>query len=243
MVYAETSAIILEAKKKYEAFWNFYECLDKKVVAFQIKKASTFQEKYELRDEHRTEHMKGIKERKRFLLLEKRNIGVNPSSSRLVEMDFAEMKELEKKLEPSETRIKEIKQRLETLKFSETKQALLHDVDVAQSMYEDVVWLLQKASLYEVAHSAQDELKNERLAEMKAKDTPNCKTLPQHEGYFIPSEKDLWKTLAEAEFKRRQKKYYENLEEIAHKRKLEREKEERKKQKRLYKQWEESQEK
>ena len=241
MVFPETKEIILEAKKKYEAFCNFYECLDKKVVAFQIKKAKTFQEKHDLKNEHLTEHMKGIKERKRFLLLEKRNIGVDPSSSRFVEMDFEEMKALEKTLKPSDDRIKEIKERLETLKFSETKQALLHDVDVAQSIYEETVWLLIKASLYEEAHSAQDEIKNERLAEMKAKDTPNCKTLPQHEGYFIPSEKDLWKTLAEAEFKRRLNKYYENLEEIFHRRKMEQEKEERKRQKRLYKQWEESQ--
>lgn len=236
MVFPETSAIILEAKKKYEAFCNFYDCLDKKVTAFQIKKASTFQEKHDLNEEYRTEHMKGIKERKRFLLLEKRNIGIDPTSSRTVEMDFAEMKELEKTLKPSDDRIKEIKERIETLKFAETRQALNLDIDIAQSMYEDVIWLLQKASLYESAHSAQDELKNERLVEMKKRGV-----IPQYEGYFKPSEKDLWKSLAEAEFKKRQKTYYENLEKISHKRKLEKEKAERKRQKQRYKEWEERQ--
>ena len=237
MVYPETSAIILEAKKKYEAFCNFYNFLDKKVLAFQIKKASTFQEKHDLHEEHITEHMKGIKERKRFVLLEKRNIGVDPESSRLVEMDFAEMKELEKTLKPSDNRIAEIKQRLETLKFSETKQLLNHDVDVAQNMYEETVWLLIKASLFEEAHRWQDKIIEKRLAEMKKKGI-----LPQHEGYLKSEDRDTWKSLAEAEFKRRQNKYFENLEKISHKRKLEREKEERKRQKRLYKQWEERQE-
>ena len=237
MVYPETSAIILEAKKKYEAFCNFYEYLDKKVLAFQIKKASTFQEKHDLNEEHRTEHIKGIKERKRFLLLEKRNIGIDPSSSRTVEMDFAEMKELEKTLKPSDDRIAEIKQRLETLKFSETKQTLNHDVDVAQSMFDDVVWLLMKASLYEEAHSWQDKIIQKRLAEMNKKGI-----LPQHEGYLKTEDRDTWRKLAEEEFKRRQKTYYENLEKIFHKRKLEREKEEWKRQKRLYKEWEEKHE-
>jgi len=236
MVYAETSAIILEAKKKYEAFCNFYNFLDKKVVAFQIKKASTFQEKHDLKDEHRTEHMKGIKERKRFLLLEKRNIGVDPSSSRLVEMDFAEMKELEKTLKPSDDRIAEIKQRLETLKFSETKQLLNHDVDIAQNMYEETVWLLIKASLYEEAHKWQDKIIQKRLGEMNKKGI-----LPQHEGYFKTEDRDTWRKLAEAEFKRRQNKYFSNLEEISHRRKLEKEKEERKRKKKLYEQWEERQ--
>lgn len=237
MVYPETEKIILEAKKKYEAYEAFYNFLDKKVVAFQIKKASTFQEKHDLKDEHRTEYMKGIKERKRFVFLEKRNIGINPESSRTVEMDFAEMKELEKTLKPSDDRIAEIKQRLETLKFSETKQALNHDVDVAQNMYEETVWLLIKASLYEEAHKWQDKIIQKRLGEMKKRGTK-----PQHEGYLKTEDRDTWKKLAEAEFKRRQNKYFENLEEISHKRKLEQEKEERKRQKQRYKEWEESQE-
>jgi hypothetical protein len=230
MVFPETREIILEAKKKYDAFQNFYEYLDKKVTAFQIKKAKTFQEKHELENEHRTEIMKGIHERKRFLLLEKRNIGVDPESSRLVEMDFQEMQELKKVLKPSDNRIAEIKQRLETLKFSETKEALNHDVDIAQSMYEDVVWLLQKASLYEEAHMWQDKIIAKRLAEAKKRGNKL-----QNDGYLKNEDRDAWRKLAEAEYQKRRNKYFENLEKILAKQKLDREKAEWKRQKRLYK--------
>lgn len=242
MVFPETQEIIDEAVKKYEAYENYVKYLDKKVLAFQRKKVEVFQEKGELKEEYRKEFMKGINERKRFLILEKRNIKVDPSSSRWAEEDFAEMKKLKETLKPSEQKIKEIEERIETLKFTETKQRLNHDIDVAQSMYENVVWLLMKATLFEMAHSAQEQLKNERLAEMKAKDTPNCKTLPQNEGYWKPEEKDLWKTLAEDEFKRRQKKYFENLEKILNKRKKEQEKAEWKRKKQLYKEWEQRKE-
>ena len=242
MVFPETKEIVNEAVKKYEAYENYVKYLDKKVLAFQRKKVEVFQEKGELKEEYRKEFMKGINERKRFLILEKRNIKVDPSSSRWAEEDFAEMKKLKETLKPSEQKIKEIEERIETLKFTETKQRLNHDIDVAQSMYEDVVWLLMKATLFEEAHSAQEQLKQQRLAEMKGKSTPNCKIFPQYEGYWKPEEKDLWKTLAEEEFKRRQKKYYENLEKILEKRKKEHEKEERKRKKRLYKQWEQREE-
>lgn len=237
MVFPETKEIILEAKKKHEAFENYVKYLDKKVMSFQRKKVEVFQEKHDLKDEYTKEFMKGINERKRVLLLEKRNIGVDPSSSRWVEEDFAEIKKLKETLKPSEDRIKEIEERIETLKFTETKQRLNHEVDVAQSMYEDVVWLLMKATLFEEAHSAQEKLKNERLAEMKRKGI-----LPQYEGYFKPKDRDLWKSLAEDEFKRRQQKYFENLEKIFKKRKKEQEKAERKRQKQLYKEWEQRKE-
>jgi hypothetical protein len=239
VLFPETQKVLEDAKKQCEAFNNYVECLDRKVLAFQKKKVEVFQEKGELKEEHRKEFLKGINERKRLLLLEKRNIDVDPSSSRWAEEDYAEMKELKRKLEPSEKRITEIKQRIETLKFAETKKALFHKVDIAQSMYESVVWLLVKASLFEEAHSAQEDLRLERIQEMKNKDTPNCKYSPQHEGYFLPEEKDLWKTLAEAEFKRRQQKYYENLEKIQNKRKEDQEKEEWRRKMKLYKQWEE----
>lgn len=230
MLYPETKKIIAEAKEKYEAFCNFYEYLDKKVTAFQIKKAKTFQEIHELKDEHRTEIMKEIKERKRLILLEKRNIGINPESSRTVEMDFQEMQELKKVLKPSDNRIAEIKQRLETLKFAEIREELNHEIDIAMSMYEETVWLLQKASLYEEAHMWQDKIIAKRVAEANKRGNKL-----QNDGYLKNEDRDAWRKLAEAEYQKRRNKYFENLEKILAKQKLDREKAEWKRQKRLYK--------
>lgn len=234
MVFPETKEVILEAKKQYLAFENHMKLLDKKVVALTRRKVGVFQEKHELKEEYRKEFMKGINERKRFLILEKRNINVDPSSSRWAEEDFAEMKKLKETLKPSEDRIKEIEERIETLKFAETRQALNHEVDIAQSMYEEVVWLLQKASLYEEAHRWQDKIIQKRLREIKAKDTPNFKFIPQYEGYLKNEDRDLWRKLAEAEYQKRRKTYFENLEKIQNEQKKEQEKAEWNRQKRLY---------
>jgi len=233
LVFRETKEIINEAVKKYEAFVNFYNFLDKKILAFQRKKVEVFQEKHELKEEYRTEFMKGINERKRLVILEERNINVDPSSSRWAEEDFAEMDKITETLKPSENKIKEIKQRLETLKFSETKQRLNHEVDILESMFTEVQWSLVKASLYEKAHSAQEELIQERLADMKKRGV-----IPQHEGYLKSEDRDTWKKMAETEYEKRRKKYYENLEKIQNRRKKEQERKEWNKKKRLYKELE-----
>ena len=98
MVFAETQKVIEEAKKQYVAFNNYMEYLDKKIMAFQQKKVEVFQEKHDLKEEYTKEFMKDIKERKRILILEERNIDVDPSSSRNAEEDYAEMKELKQNI-------------------------------------------------------------------------------------------------------------------------------------------------
>jgi hypothetical protein len=221
LVFPETKEIILEAKKQYVAFNNYVEYLDKKVTALQKRKVEAFLETHELKEKWKKEVLETAKERKRMYTLIKRNIRVDPSSSRSAEMDIEEIKELKQKLNPSLAKTELIEAKIKELQFTETRKALLHEVDVAQSMFEETAWLLMKASLYESAHSAQEQLKQQRLAEMKAKSTANCKYSPQHEDYFLPKEKDLWKSLAEEEFKRRQKKYFENLEKILEKKRKE----------------------
>ena len=226
MVYKETKEIIDEAVKQYEAFENYVKYLDKKITSFQRKKVDAFVETHELKEQRKKEILESPRQRKRLYTLKIRNAGVVPSSSRNAELDYEEIEELETVLKPSEDRIREIEERIETLKFAETKKALFHEVDIAQSMYEEVVWSLMKASLYEKAHSAQEKIKTDveqkwRKFEKEVKDKQGYeyKILPKYEGFWKPEEKDLWKTLAEEEYRRQRNLYYSNLEKILNKRK------------------------
>ena len=176
-------------------------------------------ETHELKEKWKKEVLETAKERKRMYTLIKRNIRVDPSSSRSAEMDIEEIKELKQKLKPSLDKTELIEAKIKELQLTETRKALLHEVDIAQSMFEDVVWLLMKASLFEEAHKWQENIIQKRLREMKRQETPNFKIIPLYEGYHVSEDRDTWRKLAETEFERRRKKYFENLEKIFKKRK------------------------
>lgn len=185
------------------------ENLDKKVTAFQIKKASTFQEKQELKEQYRKEFMEGIKERKRLVILEKRNIMTEPSISRSAEMDYAEMKELKQKLEPSEKRVKAIEAKLRLLEFSETKQQLLNETEILESMFSEVEWSIVKAEIYEVS---------QRTYAEAMKTVKKTLSKQEQEKIYFPTPQDKiwntldWKPYADKLYSEARNGYYEALE-------------------------------
>jgi hypothetical protein len=235
LVFAETQKVIEEAKKQYVAFNNYMEYLDKKIMAFQQKKVEVFQEKHDLKEEYTKEFMKDIKERKRILILEERNIDVDPSSSRNAEEDYAEMKELKQKLEPSLAKTEQLEAKIKELQFSETRQSLLHEVDVLESMFHEVEWSIVKAEIYEVSQKTYAEA---------LKTVFKTLSKQEQEKHYFPKPQDKfwntldWKPYADKLYSEARNGYYESLE----KQKKEQEKAEWKRQKQLYKELEQRKE-
>lgn len=194
------------------------EYLDKKIMSFQRKKVEVFQEKYDLTEQRKKEILQTAKERKRFYTLIKRNIRVNPSSSRSAEMDFEEIQELKQKLEPSEKRIKAIEEKIGKLEFQETKQRLLNEVDILESMFHEVQWSIVKASIYEVSQKTYVE---------SLKTVFKTVSKEEQERYVLPTPQDKiwntldWKPCADKLYSEARKGYYEALEKFLEKKRKE----------------------
>jgi hypothetical protein len=238
----EAKEILEEMKAKYFIFKNYFEHLEKRTHFLTQKRISTFGETVEgihkAKEEISKEYERTSEERDRlFRLLNhttvERALGVDPKKivigvhvenaeeKKYLEFDFADIAKLEETVKPSDAKIAELKAKIHKLNRTEERKALLHDVDVCQSLYEDLFWVYVKSLLYEQGFKIQEKFRLERMQEMKDKDSKMWKlhhlifkTTPQHEGYFKPEEKDMWKIQAEKEFKILQTRYYENAEKI-----------------------------
>jgi hypothetical protein len=185
-------------------------------MSFQRKIVGVFQEKYDLTEQRKQEILETAKERKRFYTLVKRNIRVEPSSSRSAEMDFQEIQELKQKLEPSEKRIKAIEAKLSLLEFQETKQRLLNEVDILESMFHEVEWSIVKAEIYEVSQKTYAEALKTVFKTLSKQE--------QEKHYFPTPQDKIWNTLdwkphADKLYAEARKGYYENMEKLLAKRK------------------------
>jgi hypothetical protein len=212
--FPETQEILDEAEKKQIALKNYVKFLDKKISAFQRKKVDAFVETYELKEQRKQELLKNPKQLKRLYALRLRNASVKfPEESRSAEMDFAEMQELEKKLEPTLAKIKEVEERIEKLKFAETRKALLEDITTAENMAFEIELLTIKAYVFEFVHAIQETEQQRVIKELKSHDTPNYKSLPRFDGYyFSETGRNQWKGEAEKAWKDVEKQIYADLE-------------------------------
>jgi hypothetical protein len=212
MTYPFTKIIIAEAVEKYKTYENYVVYLEKKVDSFCSRKLEKHKFKHEISEELKRTH----KERFRLLVLGKRNRGVNPLSSRNAEEDYAEMDKITETLKPSEQKIKELFDKIEELNIDRDRKTLLEEVDVAQSLFEEVVWKLTEAQFYETAQQAETTALTEEYYKLNSK---------QRECWMIPDPqkggKDLelwntfsWKQIALDKFVEYREKYFKNLEKL-----------------------------
>ena len=212
MVYPYTKKIILEAVEKYQVFQKYLDGLEKKTDSFCSRKL----ERHRLRREISEELMRTHKERSRLIIVGHRNKGVERFSSRNAEEDYAEMDKIEETLKPSEEKIDGLFEKIEDLNLDRDKKVLLEEIDVCQSLFEEVVWKLYEAQFYETAQEAETIALNEEYYKLSSE---------QRKRFMIPDPekggKDLeewnklsWKNIAEQKFAEFQTKYFRNLERL-----------------------------
>jgi hypothetical protein len=212
MVYPFTKKIIAEAREKYKAYENYCAYLEKKVDSFCNRKLEKKRLKREISEELKRTHT----ERLRHTILEVRNRGVERFSSRNSEEDFAEMDKLTETLKPSEQKVYGLFDKIEELNIDRDKKQLLEEVDVAQSLFEEVVWKLTEAQFYETAQQAETTALTEEYYKLNSKER-ECWMIPDPE----KGGKDLelwntfsWKQIALDKFVEYREKYFRNLEKL-----------------------------
>jgi hypothetical protein len=221
----EAQSCVNEAIKKRDVYVHFVVRLEKRVDALVQRKIANFGETIEGINEAK-EEIEKIKSKtaKKYLALYKLQDEVRDYDIPFFgdwQKHIDQIREIEESLRPFEESIANLEAKIEGFNQIPEKKRLLHSIDVAQSMYEDIYWLLVKGSCYDKAFSAQEFFKQdierqwcEQEKRVKKTTGYEIKTLPRYEGFWKPEDVNAWKEVAEEQFKAMQKRWYEKIETV-----------------------------